>query len=55
MAPAGKESNWVPTDSRREFELMFRLYRPTKALFDKTWVLPDLLISSSSAIAMAAT
>jgi hypothetical protein len=41
-ATKGKESNWVPTDSKREFELMFRLYRPTKALFDKTWVLPDL-------------
>ena len=35
-APAGKESNWMPTDPAREFELMFRLYAPTKALFDKT-------------------
>jgi hypothetical protein len=41
-APAGKESNWVPTDPAREFELMFRLYAPTKALFDKTWTLPDV-------------
>jgi hypothetical protein len=41
-APAGKESNWVPTDPARKFELMFRLYAPTKALFDKTWVLPDV-------------
>src|SRR5262249_1021271 len=32
-APAGKESNWVPTDPRRNFELMFRLYAPTQALF----------------------
>jgi hypothetical protein len=41
-APRGKESNWVPTDRRRRFELMFRLYAPTKALFDKKWVLPDV-------------
>lgn len=31
----GKESNLVPTDPNREFELMFRRYAPTKALFDR--------------------
>jgi hypothetical protein len=41
-APADRESNWIPTDSGRKFELMFRLYAPTKALFEKTWVLPDV-------------
>lgn len=41
-APPGKETNWVPTDPQRGFELMFRLYRPTKAFFDKQWVLPDI-------------
>jgi hypothetical protein len=41
-APAGKESNWVPTDPARKFELMFRLYAPTEALFEKKWVLPDI-------------
>ena len=41
-APEGKDSNWVPTDLKRGFELMFRLYAPTKALFEKTWVLPDV-------------
>jgi hypothetical protein len=41
-APEGKESNWVPTDPNRRFELMFRLYAPTKALFDKAWALPDV-------------
>jgi hypothetical protein len=40
--PAGKESNWVPTDPARKFELMLRLYAPTKALFDKTWKLSDV-------------
>jgi hypothetical protein len=41
-APAGKETNWVPTDPQRGFELMVRLYGPTKALFEKAWVLPDV-------------
>ena len=41
-APAGRESNWVPTDPRRGFEAMFRLYGPTKALFEKKWLLPDI-------------
>src|SRR5262245_10208405 len=41
-APAGKEANWVPTDPQRRFELLFRLYGPKKALFEKTWTLPDL-------------
>jgi hypothetical protein len=41
-APAGNESNYIPTDPARPFELMFRLYAPTKALFDKAWKLPDV-------------
>jgi hypothetical protein len=41
-APSGKEANWVPTNPSRRFELMFRLYAPTKALFDKLWTLPDI-------------
>ena len=41
-APDGKDSNWVPTDPARKFELMFRAYAPTRALFEKTWVLPDV-------------
>ena len=40
--PAGSEANWVPTDPAREFEVMFRLYGPTEALFEKTWTLPDI-------------
>ena len=40
--PFGKEANWVPTDPKRQFELMFRLYEPTQALADKTWRLPDV-------------
>ena len=41
-SPTGKESNWVPTDPLRFFELMFRAYAPTKGFFDKTWRLPDV-------------
>jgi hypothetical protein len=39
--PKGKDANWVPTDPKRKFELMFRLYGPEKPLFDKSWKLPD--------------
>lgn len=42
-APAGRETNWVPTDPARQFELMFRLYGPKKEFFDKKWVLPDVV------------
>jgi hypothetical protein len=41
-APAGKGSNWLPTDPNRKFELMFRLYGPKKEFFDKVWKLPDV-------------
>lgn len=41
-APAGKESNWVPTRAGGKFEVLFRLYGLQKALFDKTWKLPDI-------------
>ena len=41
-APAGKESNWVPTKPGGGFEVMFRAYAPTTAFFDKTWKLPDI-------------
>jgi hypothetical protein len=41
-APAGKESNWVPTSAGGTFEVLFRFYGPEKPLFDKTWRLPDI-------------
>jgi hypothetical protein len=40
--PAGKSSNWIPTDANGRFEALFRFYGPDKPLFDKTWVLPDI-------------
>jgi hypothetical protein len=39
-APAGMESNWLPTGE--SFFLIFRLYSPEAALFDKTWKQPDV-------------
>ncbi|WP_410876947.1 DUF1214 domain-containing protein [Nocardia sp. A7] len=41
-APDGDESNWVPTKDGQDFEVLFRFYGPTPALFDKTWKLPDI-------------
>ena len=41
-APAGKETNWIPTNAGGEFEVLFRVYGPEKPLFDKTWKLPDI-------------
>jgi hypothetical protein len=40
--PHGMASNWVPTDPRSRFEVLFRFYGPEKPLFDKTWVLGDI-------------
>jgi hypothetical protein len=41
-APEGKETNWVPTDTKGKFEVLFRLYGPKKELFEKKWRLPDV-------------
>jgi hypothetical protein len=41
-APAGKDTNWVPTSRDGQFEVLFRFYGPTPPLFDKTWQLPDI-------------
>jgi len=40
--PDGNNANWVPTDPAGRFEVMFRFYGPTPALYDKTWRLPDI-------------
>ncbi|MGC3948437.1 MAG: DUF1254 domain-containing protein [Chryseolinea sp.] len=41
-APASGESNWVPTDSKGQFELLARFYGPTKELYDQSWKLTDI-------------
>jgi hypothetical protein len=42
IAPEGKETNWVPTDPKGKFEVLFRFYGPQKPLFDKSWMLSDI-------------
>ena len=37
----GKESNWIPT-AGEDFFLLFRLYGPEEAYFDKSFTLPDI-------------
>lgn len=41
-APAGKESNWIPTDPNGKFEVLFRIYGPEKPVFERTWKLGDI-------------
>ncbi|WP_245298462.1 DUF1214 domain-containing protein [Sinorhizobium sp. A49] len=41
-APTGKDANWTPTDPAGMFEVLFRFYGPTEAVFNKTWVLPNI-------------
>lgn len=53
-APEGKQSNWVPTSSGGQFEVLFRFYGPEKALFDKTWTLPDIELAAAGQAEKAA-
>jgi hypothetical protein len=41
-APAGAETNWIPTEAQARFEVLFRFYGPKPALYDHTWQLPDI-------------
>ena len=42
-APEGKpETNWIKTMPGKGWFTYFRLYGPTQAYFDRTWVLPDI-------------
>jgi hypothetical protein len=41
-APAGKESNWIYTPAEKSWFPWFRFYGPEKALFDKSWTMPDI-------------
>jgi len=40
-APTGQESNWIPT-AGDDFFTIFRFYGPEEAVFDKSWMLPDV-------------
>jgi hypothetical protein len=41
QAPTGFEGNWIPT-AGKDFWLVARFYGPEKALFDKSWQMPDM-------------
>jgi hypothetical protein len=42
VAPLGKEANWIYTAAGKTWFALFRFYGPEKAVFEKTWKLPDL-------------
>jgi hypothetical protein len=42
QAPAGQGDNWITTAKGGRWFIIFRLYGPEKAFFDKTWRLPDI-------------
>ncbi len=44
-APAGKESNWIATVPGKGWFVIFRLYGPLDAWFDKSWRLPEVELS----------
>src|SRR5271165_6286399 len=41
-APTGMESNWIYTPPGKNWYPWFRFYGPEKAIFDKSWQLPDI-------------
>ena len=41
-APVGFEKNWIPTVPGKAWFPYFRLYGPTEAHFDRTWILPNI-------------
>jgi hypothetical protein len=43
-APPGFEKNWIPTVTGKGWFTVFRLYGPTEAYFDKSWLLPDIAL-----------
>jgi hypothetical protein len=41
-APKGKEDNWLPTDPKRRFFLLFRAYGPEPEIFEDSFELNDI-------------
>jgi hypothetical protein len=42
QAPAGKQGNWLATVPGKGHFVIFRLYSPTEASFDKSWKPGDI-------------
>jgi hypothetical protein len=43
-APPGFEKHWIPAVTGKGWFTVFRLYGPTEAYFDKSWLLPDIAL-----------
>jgi hypothetical protein len=41
-ASVGEGSNWIETPAGTSWFPWFRFYGPEKALFDKSWTMPDI-------------
>ncbi|OBT07897.1 hypothetical protein A9264_05350 [Vibrio sp. UCD-FRSSP16_10] len=44
VAPQGMQGNWVQTAPNKGFNLIFRMYGPTEAWFDKSWKPSDVTL-----------
>lgn len=44
--PVGKETNWVPTDPNKNFEVLARFYGPEKTFYDKVWKMGNVEIEN---------
>jgi hypothetical protein len=42
VAPAGHESNWIPTPATGEWEVIMRMYGPRKSALDDTYSYPPI-------------
>jgi hypothetical protein len=40
-APKGKEKNFIKTDPKKGFFVVFRFYGPLEGYIEKTWVMND--------------
>jgi hypothetical protein len=45
-APKGLESNWIPTEGKKPY-VWLRLYGPDEAFWDKSYVMPDVVLVDS--------
>ena len=43
-APRGFDKNWIPTLAGKAWFPYFRLYGPTEAHFDRSWILPNIVL-----------
>ena len=40
-APEGKEANWIQTAPGKGWNMLWRIYGPTKPWYDKSWKIGD--------------